>query len=247
MSNNILKLDSFISSDNSPIKETVIETIETPFVHPTAQEAKKDENNPYSSLFKEETSDIVTTKPVEKPNEEINKIEPKVEAKKVPFVSVNMEIILNYLVNCTKDDKNKISNIWSSINSYLTDPNHSEAAKVLRDSELGAAGPSTIVIEVDFQHTADKINSLGLYFKVRALLKEIFDVEYKVLAITFDTFKKARVEFATRRASGTLREHVDLKDFYQESDLGILEEVENDSNKQLETSKNIFGDLLEIK
>ncbi len=162
-------------------------------------------------------------------------------------IEVSEELVIKYLCNCDKNTKFAITTIWPSVGRHVSIPKHEEAAKALRDVSIMAAGSNVLVLTTDYQHQADNINSYSLYYKCRDLLKEIFDKEFYVIAITQETFNKVVLTFKNMMTSHTLPTNIELKDLYTLDQVEKLEEIDLMKDEKVELGKELFGDMLEVK
>ena len=102
--------------------------------------------------------------------------------------NVERQRINNTFAMASKSLKNVLLEKWNKLTDYITNPDYKEVAGYLKDTTIGVVSNKNILLITKYESILDKIYSK--FNKCLDLIKEITDVDYKVVVITMDEFKK---------------------------------------------------------
>jgi len=214
-----------------PYKEDVTEeTIED-----IARDLMSEEEAPVFPAY-EVAEDVPVEEPVENliPDEEtVSEPVPVVEepVQKEPQeivgnIDVDPDDIMNILVQADKRVLIEAQEKWDVIPSYLKNRKHAEAAGLLMAGTPVAASPTALVIACEFVPDVNQINYYKNYRRIEALLKEVFDRDFRFVGIQHDAWLDMRANFVKLMKAGKLPQprtiilkHIDQYDLDEDTRL----------------------------
>lgn len=113
------------------------------------------------------------------------------------------EEIINVLLQASKEERDLVNNKWSTIQALMTQEDTKQAANLLVDTNVVAAGRKAIIVESD-QSTAILINNIKSVEGIVMLMDKIYDNERFVFAVTPAQWKVLRGKFYYLNKEGTL-------------------------------------------
>jgi len=235
---------------NEPKEEAKVEKVEIEDKEIQVQEVKE------TVLEEEKTIEPKIEKVPEKPRENTINTTPKSTNNKLIY---DDEDVLNYMVQATSEDKNKVKERWLLIRQYCLKPAFSKAARYIQGSIPTVVGPNGIIMTFDLKTNAELVNLEANHKLVKEFLFELLGKEVSFIAMSNDDFKTYRLIFMERRSKNELPAPHDIVERFTVSEK-VEEEVEKetshatftnsfDMNKEDEENpvtalgKSMFGDL----
>lgn len=193
-------------------------------------------------------------KNIEIKNNEVKKTDPKMiveikEDKKVEPKSNETEkefkkaLINNTIALSDSNSKKKIQEVFESLDKYLITKKYKLAATILKDANIAAASIDHILLT--YKYTGMVENNDKEISKIIALLKENLNVDYKVVAITEDEWKKERPNYIEIKKEKGKIDLVEEKEIIENTGGGISDNIEE---RCFDDVINAFGsDLIEME
>lgn len=144
---------------------------------------------------KEKVNDYLT-EAVEVQAKEIEEFKPKVKEVKDEKVVYSIDEIANLMYRASKQDRIEVESKWTSIQSQFIS-SYKKYAKALYSMKLRLVDKEDKIILVSsaLGIEVDKLNSIKDQVKLNEMIKEIFDLDYYLLAISESDFKLAVEKF----------------------------------------------------
>ncbi len=211
------------------------------------EKPKIDENSNISNshdLSDEKDMNIAnTTENKEKQRETVSEIASDVSRETFSESEINeneftldIEFILSLLAGANKDYRKSDDEKYENLILYVSDPIFGKYASNIRRAKLMASGENYIVLNVESEIEAKKINELQLVDGFESFTNTLLDRPKKIFAI--DALQKniALDEFRKRLKNGTLPEPASIEIEYKEN------EIEEENNEEVEL-KGLFPNL----
>lgn len=144
---------------------------------------------------KEKVNDYLT-EAVEVQAKEIEEFKPKVKEVKDEKIVYSIDEIANLMYRASKQDRIEVESKWTSIQSQFIS-SYKKYAKALYSMKLRLVDKEDKIILVSsaLGIEVDKLNSIKDQVKLNEMIKEIFDLDYYLLAISESDFKLAVEKF----------------------------------------------------
>ena len=139
--------------------------------------------------------------------------------------------IENTLARFNKKDLLDFKRQIALIEDYLMDPEYSNLVSLILDGELKAKGENNLLFVYKVQNLEEVFNTSLL--EIQQLLKKIFNIEYKPIAILEDEWEPIRDKF-----NKSLKEQKILFK-YQEENINLEEILKKEEQQQSETKNQI--------
>lgn len=136
------------------------------------------------------------TEAVEVKAKDIEEFKPKVEEVKDEKIAYSIDEIANLMYRASKQDRIEVESKWTSIQSQFTS-SYKKYAKALYSMKLRLVDKEDKIILVSsaLAIEVDKLNSIKDQIKLIEMVKEIFNLDYYLLAIPESDFKLAVEKF----------------------------------------------------
>jgi len=150
-------------------------------------------------LEREEAPEIKTVQlpeETEKPAAELKKKKKAPEEKMDvhPVQPLSTEMILSLLVQCDKKSKIADENTIAMVKSYA-DLKHRKYTSLLEDAKIGASGPDCILLGVQQQAIANRINEEKMNYELYFFMKDTMKTDKMLYAATEEDIKEAAKQF----------------------------------------------------
>ena len=129
--------------------------------------------------------------------------EPAVMAEIHPVEPLSTEIVLSLLVQCNKKEKIADENTFAMIKSYA-DLKNRKYTSLLEDAKVAASGTDCIVLGVDAQAIANRINEEKMNKELYFFMKDQMKTDKMLYAVTKEDLKAITKEFIARRKTDSL-------------------------------------------
>ena len=248
-----------IKSTSDKIERVIVEQprVEVRPVEEVKVEVKEEkiEENP---LVEEEPIELKVEEPklenvpeipheIKQPVEEPKPVEQPKEYKPLRNVVVDHDLVIKFLVNCDKPNKEFAVNALGMTQKYLNKEKFASAAKLLQDSSVLAAGKDCIVLSADFDYVANQINSYENYFDCMALIEELLGEKHTLVAIPMSDWENTKAAYKARSLSGTLPQKGYIEPFYKIEDVIEHRKAKLSKDPVIEKGMEIFGDIFKVE
>ena len=150
---------------------------------PIVEEKEAEEPTPVVEEKEVEETSIVNEQPVEE-EKPVFQFEEKEEVEKHDDnIEVDQADIMNILVQADRHILNRIQEKWPIVKRYMANMNTAKAASMLASGKPVAACPGGLVISYEFMPEVNAVNYYKNYKQLASLLHEIFNEDYRFVAM----------------------------------------------------------------
>ncbi len=198
----------------------------------------------FKSISDDEQNVVATSKVEQEVIPEIKEQKTEIinkPSKEELFEIANTKRILinNTLFNANKEELKNVKEKMNELQTYLISKKHKEAATILLDSKVNAAGKNNILFTYKYQNTVNSHDQEKQ--KIEALLKEMMGSKVKTVALTSDEWEKIRPKYLEMKKNNEL---VEVEDEVKEEKL----EASNKNEAAMDKAYNDFGkELIEVE
>ena len=235
-----VKLLKFMNENEFDYKETKM--------HHDVEEQKKiiSREIPFKNVDNKEKKEFKSKGSIEKANQKNIVLKEKSEIK----YSINLDTkrirIDNTFAMASKMLKNIILDKWKKLNDYLTSPEYSYIAGILKDVSVGVVSKSNIILTAKYESVIDEIYTN--FDKVLELIKLITGDEVNIVVLSLEEFQNEVNNYKEHMNDVNyykLKEEVNPLINYQE----VIEKKENLGYTSLvDKAIDVFGtDIVEIE
>jgi len=198
-------------------------------------EIMKQKKDPETAA-QEETKEVPESKPDSMP--EKTKPEKKSTARKKtepmelhPVQLLAQVTILSLLVQCNKKEKVKDENTLAMVKSY-GDLKHRKYTSLLGETKIGASGKDCILLVVEQQAIANRINEKKMNYELYFFMKDTMKTDKMLYAVTEEAMAAATAEYVVLMKANTLPEPMKVERY------SFAETKEENSEKKV---MELFG------
>ena len=226
----VLKLTRGESNNEETIKEPESE-VKLHYIN-TVEEMEKKLNDlkisegTYVSRETEDTDSEVKEKTIE--------VEETLYNNNLFEEEMDMELLLEILVESTKEVKEADMGKWMNNNNYLASIEYGKYANLVNKAEIVAASEDNLIISVSSKAVSDEINILAETDVMQEFITTLIGSEKNLFSVTTEEKMALIEEFKKRREAGTLPEPVFRKK--EEVEEELIEE-----NEPLSKVEELFG------
>jgi len=149
-------------------------------------------------------------------------------------------LINNTIALASSKCKKRIQDEFYNLDKYLIDKNYKIAATILKDAAIAAASEDHVLLTYKYASMVED-NDREI-MKVKALLKQIFNCEYKVVAITNDEWKETRPFYIEEKKK---KGFIPLM---EEKNIVTNKKIVDNTTSEVDDMINIFGsELIEME
>ena len=218
---------SLLTNDPQPAAEK-------PAPRPTAAKHKAEpEPEPAAQEEIEEAPEIKTVQLPEEPKEEKKPVaKKKAETVEIhPVQPLDQTTILSLLVQCNKKAKVADENTLAMVKSY-GDLEHRKYTSLLGETKIGASGKDCILLVVEQQAIANRINEKKMNYELYFFMKDTMKTDKMLYAVTEEDMAAATAEYVVLMKAKTLPEPMKVERYSSAA------EEEKDSEKKV---MELFG------
>lgn len=164
--------------------------------------AVNEEQDPAEPLLEPETAAEPEAAPVLIKKEEVKPAEVR-PLDVHPVEPLQQETILTLLVQCDKKSKISDENTLAMVKSY-GDLKHRKYTSLLEDAKVGASGADCLIVCVEQQAVANRINQDQMNYELYFFMKGTMKTDKMIYAVTEDAMKEAAKEYVVRMKTDTL-------------------------------------------
>jgi len=136
--------------------------------------------------------------------ENIVEQEPVSKPSSIDLPELNYDDMLELLVKADKQKRFEIDKTWQKIAEYDANINYIRYINKLKNCSVKAAGDGFVLVTTKYAVEAEMINEENLDEQLKAFIKELFNEELVINAITENEFKKLVEIFMQKQADNTL-------------------------------------------
>lgn len=209
-------------------------------------ETTHEEESIFSHVVEEPKEEVVEQQHVELVQEQ-PVVEQEERIVELNNIVVTDQIVLNFLVNCEREYKMTVGNMWNTVRRYLNYPKYKRAATMLLDCSVLTAGKNCVLFGVDTDTQVRDINGFDTYYECKELIRDILGSDHYYLAIKSEDLTKYIQVYRNARNMNMLPEQNHLRDFYSKEDVELYKRQHAKKDENLERGKAIFGNDIKIE